>query len=306
MTIYKFTRLTVPPTLEKRLEVLEAFRTLVSQDDELVRQRRAEIAALRREAEDLRRCIDAFRRRLPELRAEILQDLKAQKYSPDQPRVPAGQAGGGQWTSESASGSSPDSMALPVAEEHPSSGRGPQYAALESTVVSDAGDGAPHSPTPQESTEQRIQVAGNDWRNLPVNLAEEEAPNGPGHAIREHVAKTEAELRAEFPPDVHTWFADYIGKREGSFDSIENANDLTNRTLRANSAQVDRVANGQVGSDFIEYRFGFVTGYELFRPDPNSRVLEMRKTYAVGVVIWHDPSSPRGFRVRTAFPKNPD
>ena len=80
----------MPPTLEKRLETLEAFRTLVSQDDELVRQRRAEIAALRREAEDIRRCIDAFCRQLSELRAEILKDLKAQKYSPDQPRVPAG------------------------------------------------------------------------------------------------------------------------------------------------------------------------------------------------------------------------
>ena len=82
MTIYKFTRLTLPPTLEKRLETLEAFRTLVSQDDELLRQRRAEIAALRREAEDIRRCIDAIHRQALELRAEILKELKAQKYSP--------------------------------------------------------------------------------------------------------------------------------------------------------------------------------------------------------------------------------
>jgi hypothetical protein len=114
MTIYKFTQLTVPPTLEKRLEVLAAFRSLVSQDDELVRQRRAEIAALRREAEVLRRCIDAFCRQLPELRAEIMKELKAQKYSPDQPRVPAGNPHGGEWTREgdsgSTDGSSPDVM----------------------------------------------------------------------------------------------------------------------------------------------------------------------------------------------------
>ncbi|HZR62076.1 MAG TPA: hypothetical protein VFA80_14095 [Xanthobacteraceae bacterium] len=198
MTIYKFSRLTVPPTLEKRREALEAFHTLVSQDDELVRQRRAEIAAIRREAEDIRRCIDALCRQLPELSAERLKELKAQKYNPDQPRVPAGESSGGQWTREGGSGSSPDSMARPVAEGHPSSGRGVQYAALQTNVVNDAVDGASHSPTPQDSAKQRIQVAGNDWRNLPVNLAEEEAPNGPGHAISKHVAKTEAELRAQF------------------------------------------------------------------------------------------------------------
>jgi hypothetical protein len=202
-----------------------------------------------------------------------------QKYNPDEPRVPKGSSDGGQWTSEGGSGSSPDSMARPVADEHPSSGRGPQYAA----------------------------VAGKDWRNLPVNLAEEEAPNGPGHAIRKHVGKTEAELLGEFEQDNrYGWFADEIRKREGSFDSIENANDLTNRTLRANSEQVDRVASGQDARAYIQYRFGFVTGYEVYRTDPDYPEFEARKTYGVGVEIWHDPSSPRGFRVRTAYPRNFD
>jgi hypothetical protein len=99
MTIYKFTRLTVPPTLEKQREALEAFRTLASQDDEAIRQRRAEIAAIRRDLDDLRRFIDAFRRQATEeVRTEILKELKAQKYSPDQPRVPAGSPHGGEWT----------------------------------------------------------------------------------------------------------------------------------------------------------------------------------------------------------------
>jgi hypothetical protein len=292
--------LTVPPTLEKRLEALAALRTLQAQDEELVRQRRAAIAALRRDFDKLQRDFAALRRRLgSDVRSDVLRTLK---YNPDQPRVPAGQSGGGQWTSEGGSGSSSDSMARPVADEHPSSGRGPQYAALETDVVSDA----PTSPTPQDSTEQRIQVAGNDWRNLPVNLAEEEAPNGPGHAIREHVGKTEDELRAEFPPDVHTWLEDFLGKRVGSFDSIENANDLVNRLLRANSDKVDAVANGQVGRIYIEYRFGSDTGYELYRPDPDTHELEIRRTYAVAVVLEHDPRSPRGFRVITAFPMNID
>lgn len=90
---------------------------------------------------------------------------------------------------------------------------------------------------------------------------------------------------------------------EGSFDSIENANDLVNRTLRANGPLVDLVASGQEDDDYIVYRFGFGTGYEAYRPDPDAEPY-MRSTYAVAVVIWHDANSPRGFRVITAFPMN--
>ncbi len=90
MTIYKFTRLTLPPTLEKWRDVLDAYRTLVDQDDELIQQRRAEIAAIRREAEDIRRFIDAFRRQAAE--------LDKYGYNPEEPRVPKHQTGGGEWT----------------------------------------------------------------------------------------------------------------------------------------------------------------------------------------------------------------
>jgi uncharacterized protein YydD (DUF2326 family) len=79
MTIYKFTRLTLPPTLEKQREVLEAYRTLVTEDDEIAWQRRVEIAALRRDLEDMRRFVDAMLRQLGELRAEILQETQARK-----------------------------------------------------------------------------------------------------------------------------------------------------------------------------------------------------------------------------------
>jgi hypothetical protein len=153
MTIHKFTRLTVPPTLEKQLEVLEAFRTLVSQDDELVRQRCAEIAALRREAEDLRRCVDAFCRQLPELRAEILMDLKAQKYSPDQPRVPAGQSGGGQWTKDGEDGG-PSNLDAPANRGEVTYENEPSYAVPvnDSRVISDA--------TPDNTWKPGAQYAG--------------------------------------------------------------------------------------------------------------------------------------------------
>ena len=153
MTIYKFTRLTVPPTLEKQRDALEAFRTLISQDDEFVRQRRDEIAALRREAEDLRRCLDAFYRQLSELRAEILQDLKAQQYSPDQPRVPAGSAHGGEWTSGGEGGSPSDLNSAPERGEATSES-GPSYAVPvnDSRVISDA--------TPDNTWKPGAQYAG--------------------------------------------------------------------------------------------------------------------------------------------------
>lgn len=49
-----------------------------------------------------------LRRRLIRLqdRAQLLRDLLLRKYSPDQPRVPAGNSGGGQWTSGSGGGGS--------------------------------------------------------------------------------------------------------------------------------------------------------------------------------------------------------
>jgi hypothetical protein len=137
MTIYKFTRLTVPPTLEKQREVLDAFRTLADQDDELLQWRRAEIAALRREAEDIRRCIDAISRQMLELRAQILTERKAQKYSPDQPRVPAGSPHGGEWTSEGGIGSSNGSPANAVTPAPPGPQRGPQYAQADTGTRTD-------------------------------------------------------------------------------------------------------------------------------------------------------------------------
>jgi hypothetical protein len=90
--------LTVPPTLEKRLEAFAALRTLLAQDEALYHQRRAEIAALRRDFEELRREVATIRPRLvAQVRSDVLRMLK---YNPDEPRVPAGQSGGGQWTKD--------------------------------------------------------------------------------------------------------------------------------------------------------------------------------------------------------------
>jgi hypothetical protein len=91
----------VPQTLHAQLEIAEAIRMLAGPDeDELLRQRCAEIAAIRRDLDVLARGVRKLGEELPALvMAELRSELK--KYSPDQPRVPAGNRDGGQWTSGS-------------------------------------------------------------------------------------------------------------------------------------------------------------------------------------------------------------
>ena len=113
MTSYRPGIATVaPPTLEKQLEVLAVAHTLAAQDDEFLRRRREEVAALRRVAgelalrfEELQRGYGALvelvqderRRRDPRLRSHVIRDESAQpavlKASPDDPEHPGWPAG---------------------------------------------------------------------------------------------------------------------------------------------------------------------------------------------------------------------
>jgi hypothetical protein len=95
---YKSTPLTaVPQTLEKRLEVVNAIRALTANDGDQIHKRRAEIAALRGDLEELRQhVLQLWRQSEPRARSYVI------KYSPDQPRVSAGNPEGGQLTSEGA------------------------------------------------------------------------------------------------------------------------------------------------------------------------------------------------------------
>jgi hypothetical protein len=94
----------VPRTLHTQLEIAKAIRTLAGADeDDLLRQRRAEIAAIRRDLGVLARGVRKLGEELPALvMAELQSELK--KYSPDQPRVSAGNSDGGRWTSGSKAG----------------------------------------------------------------------------------------------------------------------------------------------------------------------------------------------------------
>lgn len=92
-------------------------------------------------------------------------------------------------------------------------------------------------------------------------------------------------------------------RAQGSFLSIEDANNFVNRVLEDNHAAVMDVAPGRLQeAEFIK-RFGYVTGKEAYRPDPNSEPF-IRPTYEVFVHIETDSRSRNGFRVFRAFPMN--
>jgi hypothetical protein len=122
--------------------------------------------------------------------------------------------------------------------------------------------------------------------------------------LREHADKNDLELEAEFKRRGYdTPYVSFVPRRLGSFESVESANDLVNRTLEQNKATVDLVASGEPKA-FVTSRFGFKTGREIFRPDPGERYYYLRDTYGVGVDIRHDASRTRGYRVHTAYPRN--
>jgi hypothetical protein len=95
----------VPRALHVRLAIADAIRKLTAMDEnELLRQRRAELAAIRRDLDALVRDVRKLGGELPALVMAELQ-LELKKYSPEQPRVPAGNPDGGQWTSGDKAGS---------------------------------------------------------------------------------------------------------------------------------------------------------------------------------------------------------
>ncbi|MGN6582499.1 MAG: RNase A-like domain-containing protein [Rhizobiaceae bacterium] len=194
------------------------------------------------------------------------RSLKA-GFRPDEPRVPAGSPGGGRWTDGGGSGAF-------------------------------AGIGHNVDPIVTGGTQDH------DKRHYSVDLRAEEAPAGIGHAIRDHVGKTDAELVESLKRKTFRgWLYDYVDGQEGTFDSIENANDLTNRVLRMNKGTVDEVASGNEDEAYLEERFGFATGREARRSEDHPDIA-FRKTYSVGVVIRHDIRSKRGYYVFTSFPRN--
>jgi hypothetical protein len=201
-----------------------------------------------------------------------------QKYSPDQPRVPAGNADGGQWTNEADIGSS----------------EGLQYAALDTGTRTDA---TPDKPG--------VQVAAGPGRpGYPVDLSEEEQLGG--HTIAQHVGKSEDYLLSlisdeEAAEQRHGDISE--GLREGSFPSLEAANKLVNSTIGQNQDTVSLVANGSLSRAELDADFPSATGYEAFAATERSTPY-IRDTYGVHVVIVRDLGSTKGYLVLTAYPVN--
>lgn len=165
----------------------------------------------------------------------------------------------------------------------------------------DGGDGANDDATVQPAQYR-------DGSDL-VDLREEEDKGG--HAIREHVGKSESylmsrvresqrrELDRNRDVDADQRFSG--GVAAGTFPSLDAANRLVNATIARNRDQVADVANGVAPFAQIESGNETPTGTEAFAPSLRSQPY-IRDTYATRVIVVPDRSSERGWRVVTAYP----
>ena len=185
------------------------------------------------------------------------------KFNPDQPRVPAGNPDGGQWTSDGA-------------------GAGTE------------------TDKPQDDDEAQILLvndrAGRFRNDLLIHEMRTDA-----HTIKEHVGKSEEYMLRrvqgfQADPDVSRFTS-------GSFSSLESANRLVNSVMDTHSDVVNEVAAGIRPGAALAVEFDSVTGREAFAATRNATPY-MRETYSVRVVIKHDPASPFGYWIHTAFPSN--
>jgi hypothetical protein len=162
------------------------------------------------------------------------------------------------------------------------------------------------------ANDELIHVSDAPSTRYSINLLDHERYYG-GHAIREHVGKTDAELlgRADTTEEVRGWgwlgpeTEFRIGGQAGSFSSLVEANDLVTDTLNSpeNLWLVQKLERGELDELGVLHRFGFKTGKEAFRPYETSRAC-MRSTYAVYVYMRPDPEKRGKFTIVTAFPTN--
>src|SRR5215213_4765805 len=129
--------------------------------------------------------------------------------------------------------------------------------------TSDGGGGAVSS---DDATLIPVGSRDEDRSPLKIDLLEEEARGG--HAIREHVGRTDAELIGRLEREyvqvrvLGRVLVERGRKRAGSFPSLNEANEWVNKALEAHRVTVDEVASGRRRDAFVTYRFGVVTGRE--------------------------------------------
>ena len=297
----------------------DVFPTLARKRDEARRRAEAaqavEDAALAAEIEDWRHVQAAINAELNEVKAELARRRALEaKYSPTQPRVPAGNPRGGQWTDRSGGQGTAQGVGQDAGQGDIASLTQPMgNIAIEdvsgSSEVSDLFNIRPDRPrtdTGNRSDSIGKIAAADDPRFYSPVLAEEEALGG--HTLRRHTERTDSSLIDWLNAK---WTRVQTGNleiteypiAEGTFRSREEANDLVNQVLKRNTDTVDQVAAGKLERAKLEERFGFVTGKEAYRPNGDSDPY-IRPTYSVRAVIRHDTRSWRGYRVQTAFPVN--
>jgi hypothetical protein len=199
------------------------------------------------------------------------------KYSDDQPRWPEGHPLGGQWRpkeSEGEAGSTFDAYG----------GYG------------EAPDGTPIEPV-------------GVLEDNPVRLENEEGGMHGGHTINRHVERTDDSLISEYlnrrsEREVGNLTIRVQEVPVGTFNSLEDANDLVNRAIRERRAEIEAALERGRERVWFSHRLGFRTGREAWSDAVGSEPY-IRSTYGVWVVLQLDPVTRRDYRVVTAFPHNP-
>jgi hypothetical protein len=230
------------------------------------------------------------------------------RYDPNQPRAPAGSSDDGRWVA--AGGESGGGFGGGVGAAR--AGRGN----FGVSWLNRRPPGAAQTNTPADATATRVAMnidpnVANDAggliglaRHRTIRLQDEE---GFGHTIERHVGKTDKELFDALEKKRIRYIVPFIGEfieydpAQGSFDSVESANDFLNRIIEANAEIVDEVISGKRGNAILKKHFGYRTGKEAYLQSGRSAPI-IRWTYEALVFIYHDPKS--GFRVRTAYPFN--
>jgi hypothetical protein len=251
----------------------------------LKRQRdAAENAAFAAQIAASRRLLAALRAEVDELKAALAKRrLEEAKYSPSQPRVPAGNPRGGQWTDRS--GGQGTSLAQPMGNVDIGDVSG-------SSELTDL-----FQIKPSDTSVDGVQLAGE-----PVDLLEQEQRGG--HTIGEHAGMTYDYLKSRSRDEARRTLerGDYFdGFSVGSFTSVQSANRLVNSTISDNQDKIDQGIRDGESRVLISKSFKSPTGYEAYLARAHAEPI-IRDTFGVEVVIRPDPGSARGWRVHTAYP----
>lgn len=188
-----------------------------------------ERAALRCDLAGMKDSLNAIRQALAESKY-----LVAGKYSPDQPRIPAGEPGGGRWTG---------GTDVPRHDPH---------------AISNA---------TADGRASEVQYAQNESSaRYQVDLLQEESVGG--HTIARHVGKDPETLKAHVRRSIEEENDPRMENiRSGSFPSVEAANRLVNSTLAQNQHMVDGVVSGMLPEQRVDAYFNSRTGYEAYSPN---------------------------------------